>query len=79
MTITLQALLLEEKMEPVQVHFTLHLRDQRSVWMQDGCEVYMDSYMASNGSMQGLQLKVNQIKGTCYIEIRLRAKIMAPC
>jgi hypothetical protein len=27
------------------------LRDQRSMWMQDdGCKVYMDSYMASNGS-----------------------------
>jgi hypothetical protein len=24
------------------------LRDQRSVWMQDGCEVYVDSYVASN-------------------------------
>jgi hypothetical protein len=24
--------------------------EQPSVWMQDGCEVYMDSYMASNGS-----------------------------
>ena len=38
------------KMEPVQVHFTLRLRDQRSMWMlQDGCKVYMDSYMASYG------------------------------
>jgi hypothetical protein len=26
------------------------LRDQRSMWMPDGCKVYMDSYMASNGS-----------------------------
>ena len=39
-----------EKVELVQVRFTLHLRDQRSMWMQDGCKVYMDSYMASNGS-----------------------------
>ena len=39
-----------EKVEPVQVRFTLGLRDQRSMWMQDGCNVYMDSYMASNGS-----------------------------
>jgi hypothetical protein len=31
--------------------FTLHLRDRRSMWMQDGCKVYMDSYMASNGVM----------------------------
>jgi len=23
---------------------------QRSMWTQDGCKVYMDSYMASNGS-----------------------------
>jgi hypothetical protein len=31
--------------------FTSHLRlrDQQSMWMQDGCKVYMDSYMASNG------------------------------
>ena len=41
MTISLQALSLVEKAEPVQVCFTLHLRDQRSMWMQDGCEVYM--------------------------------------
>ena len=42
-----------EKAEPVQVrYFTLRLRDQRSIcmWMQDGWKVYMDSYMASNGS-----------------------------
>ena len=26
------------------------LRDQRSKWMQGGCRVYMESYMASNGS-----------------------------
>ena len=33
-----------------QVRFTLRLRDQRSKWMQHGYKVYMDSYMASNGS-----------------------------
>ena len=49
-TIMLQALSLVEKAEPVQVHFTQYLRDQQSMWMQDGCKVYMDSYMASNGS-----------------------------
>ena len=49
-TSTLQALSLVEKAEPVQPCFTLRLRDQRSTWMQDGCQVYMDSYMASNGS-----------------------------
>ena len=38
-----------EKTEPVQVCFTLRLRDQWGKWMQDGCKVYMDSYMASNG------------------------------
>ena len=48
-TITLQALSLVEKVEAVQVHFALRLRDQWSMWMQDGCEVYMESYMASNG------------------------------
>jgi hypothetical protein len=51
MTITLQALPLVENAEPVQVRrFTLHLTDQWSMWMQDGCKVYMDSYMASNRS-----------------------------
>ena len=49
-TITLQALSLVEKAEPFQVRFTLRLRDHQSLWMQDGCKVYMDSYMASNGS-----------------------------
>ena len=49
-TITLQALSLVEKADLVQVRFTLHLRDQRSMWMQDGCKVYVDSYMALNGS-----------------------------
>ena len=43
MTIALQALSLVEKAESVQVHFTLRLRDQRSIWIQDGCKVYMDS------------------------------------
>ena len=39
------------KAEPVQVCcFPLRLGDQRSIWMQDGCEVDVDSYMASNGS-----------------------------
>jgi hypothetical protein len=50
MTITLQALSLVQKAEPVQVRFKLRLRDQWSMWMQDGCTVYMDSYMRSNGS-----------------------------
>ena len=45
-TIALQALSLVEKAELVQVCFTLHLKDQWSLWMQDGCKVYMDS----NGS-----------------------------
>jgi hypothetical protein len=50
-TITLQTLSLVEKAEPVQVRcFTLRLRDQWSVWMQDGWKVYINSYMASNGS-----------------------------
>jgi hypothetical protein len=38
MTITLHAILLVEKVEPVEVRFTLRLRDQRSKWMQDGCQ-----------------------------------------
>jgi hypothetical protein len=47
-TITLQALSLLANAERVQVRFTLRLRDQWSMWMQDGCEVYVDSYMALN-------------------------------
>ena len=50
MTITVQVLSLVEKAEPVQVRFTLCLKDQRSMLMQDGCKVHMDSYMVSNGS-----------------------------
>ena len=49
-TVTLQGLSLVENVEPVQVCFTLHLRDPWSMWVQDGCKVYMDSYVASNGS-----------------------------
>ena len=49
-TITLQPLSLVVKLEPVQVRLTLRSRDQRNMWMQDGCKVCMDSYMASNGS-----------------------------
>ena len=29
---------------------TLCLRDQRTIWMQYGCQIYVDSYMTSNGS-----------------------------
>ena len=49
-TITLQALSMVEKAKLVQVRFTLYLRAHRSMWMQDGCKVYMDFYMALNGS-----------------------------
>ena len=49
-TITLQALSLVKKAEPAQICLTLRLRDQRSRWMQDGCKVYMDPHMGSNGS-----------------------------
>ena len=50
MTVTLQALSLVEKAGPVQVRrFTLCLRDQRSMSMQDECKAYMDFYMAPNG------------------------------
>ena len=41
----------KEKAEPVQVRFTLRLRDQRSMWMQDGCEVYMDFLHGSDWIM----------------------------
>ena len=49
MTIALQALSLVEKVEPVQVCFTLCMRDQWSKRMEDGCKVYMDIHMASIG------------------------------
>ena len=49
-SIALQTLSLVGKAEPIQVRFTLRLRDQWSMWMQDGCKVYMDFYMASNVS-----------------------------
>ena len=49
-TNALQAHSLVEKAEPVQVRFTLRVRDQHSMWIQDGCRVDMDAYMASNGS-----------------------------
>jgi hypothetical protein len=45
-----QALSLVEKVEPAQVCSTLCSRDQRSMWMQDGCKVHLDSYMASKVS-----------------------------
>jgi len=47
-TITLQALSLVEKVEPVQVRFTLHFRDQGDMQMQDGYKVHMGSCVASN-------------------------------
>ena len=50
MTTTLQTLSLVEKVEPVQVRCTLCLRDKQSMWMQVGCKVYINFYLASNGS-----------------------------
>ena len=47
---TLKIHSLVEKVEVLQVPFTLCLRDQWSKWMHDGCKVYMDSYMATNES-----------------------------
>ena len=44
--IALQALSLVEKVEPVQICFPLHLRDQRSMWIQVGCKV--QSHMTSH-------------------------------
>ena len=50
MIITLQALSLIKKSgaNPSLLHTTFE--EQWSMWMRDGCKVYMDSYMASNGS-----------------------------
>ena len=39
-----------QKAEPVKVCFTLRLRDKCSKWLEYGCQVYLKSYMASNGS-----------------------------
>ena len=50
MTITHQLPSLVEKAELVQVCFTQRLRDRWSMWMQDACNFYMDSYMTLNGS-----------------------------
>jgi hypothetical protein len=50
MTITLQTLSLVEKAKLVHVCFTLHSRDQHSLHGLLHCKVYIDSYMASNGS-----------------------------
>jgi hypothetical protein len=49
-SMALQALSLVKKAKLVQVCFTLLLRDRLNKWIQDGCKVYIDSYMASNGS-----------------------------
>ena len=60
MSITLQSLSLVENVELVQVCCTLHLRGQWNMWMQDGSQAYMNSYMASNGScfwLLGILLK----------------------
>ena len=70
MGITLQALSLVEEAEPVRVrYFTLvRLRDQRSVWMQGGCKVYVDLYVAFNGScfMVTWTISIN-----CLLEVGL--------
>ena len=42
--------LIDGKVEPVQVCFTLRLRGQWSMWLQDKCKDYMNSYIALNGS-----------------------------
>jgi hypothetical protein len=72
MTITLQALSLVEKVDPVQVRFTLHLRDQQSMWTQDGCEVHMDSSIASSGScfMVTWVIFKNHLLETCLAQNR---------
>jgi hypothetical protein len=49
-TSTLQALSLVEKAEPVQVRCTLTLEGPTEYVNARGCKVYMDSYMALNGS-----------------------------
>ena len=38
------------KNRPVQFRFTVCSTDQLSMWMQEGCKVYMDSNLTSNGS-----------------------------
>ena len=50
MTIALQALSLVKKAGPVPRSLHITLEDQWSMWMQDGCKVYMGSYVALNVS-----------------------------
>ena len=49
MTIALQAHSLVEKVELLQVR-SQYAWGTKFMWMQHGCKVYMDSYMASNAS-----------------------------
>ena len=60
----LQTLSSVEKAGPVQVQFMLRLWDQWSVWMQDGCKVYMDSYTTSNGSCFMVTLTIGVMPNT---------------
>ena len=70
--ITLQALSLVENAEQVQVRFTLRSRDQWSMRMQDGCDVFHDSYMASNGScfMVTWIVSINHFLEVCLTQNR---------
>jgi hypothetical protein len=55
---TLQALSLVEKVEPVHIrYFTLRLRDQRSMWMQDG-----------DKSLHGFLHSIEWIMFHCYLD-----------
>ena len=75
MAITLQVVSVLEKLDATQVC----LRDHWSMWMQDGCKVYMDSYMTSNGSCfmvtwiilknDLLEVRLTQIRKTIALRI----------
>ena len=67
-----QALSLVEQAEPVQVWFKLGSRDQRIKWIQDGCKVYIISYVASNGSCFMVTLNIK--KKTHLLKVGLTQK-----
>ena len=50
----------------------LRSRDQWSMWMQDGCKVYMDSYMSLNGSCFMVTWTIFKKP---YLEVRFETKL----
>jgi hypothetical protein len=69
---TPQALSLVETAEPVQVRFILRLRDQHSMWMQDGCKVYMGDRGTLNAHNRWFILFYD-VRGPAWIEIHWKS------